>query len=233
MNGTRTAKRELSRASIPPLQQLAIESMKRSRTEALEVTIFAEARAESLTAAKAAYASGPRVTMTALLAKLLAGALAEHGALNASIDGAQIVRYAELDLGIAVALPDGNLTLPVLRGVDALALPEIAAQLDGLVERARHGKLARADVGGATFTLSNVGHALPGITGTPALPAGQCGVLLVTAPRPAPVIEDGKIVAGSVFSLSLTFDHRIVNGMTALAFLAAVRERIEAPAAWL
>jgi pyruvate/2-oxoglutarate dehydrogenase complex dihydrolipoamide acyltransferase (E2) component len=215
------------------MQQIAIESMLRAQHEGLPVTVSVEARAERLARAKEERSgAATRVTMTAMLLKLLASALAEYPELNASIEGDEIVRYSDVNVGVAIALPGDRLSLAVLRKAQSQSLEEIADRLADVTDRARNGKLSREDVGGTTFTLSNIGAALPGAVGTPALPSGQCGVLLVTAPRPAPVVEGGCVVAGSLMPLSLTFDHRIVNGMPALRFLRAMRDRVEAPEAW-
>jgi pyruvate dehydrogenase E2 component (dihydrolipoamide acetyltransferase) len=223
-----------SRVAIPAMQQIAIDSMLRGKRDALPVSISIEVRAEGLVAAKPACAGrAVRITMTAILAKLLASALVEHPGLNACIDGNDIVRFADVNLGVAIARSDDTLSLAVLRSAQRHSLDEIALQIAALTERARAGKLLREDVGGAGFTLSNVGDALPGVMGTPLLPAGQCGVLLASAPRAAPVVEQGGVVAGLLMSLSLTFDHRVVNGMPAVRFLRAMRDRIEAPDTWL
>jgi len=213
---------------------MTIEAMQRSQTTAIPVTVFTEARSETLLAAKAAFATvGKPVSMTALLARILAVTLADHPDVNAALTDTDIVRYADVNLGIAVALPDGNLTVPAIRRAHEMAVPELAAKIRDLSERARRGKVSIADVRGGTFSLSNVGMVMPGGVGTAIIPTGQCGILVVGGILAKPVLQDECVVPGKVLPLSMTFDHRIVNGVPAWKFLSELVARLENPSHWL
>ena len=161
---------------------------------------------------------------------ILARTAADHPAVNARIENDHLVHLPSVDLGLAVALSDGNLTLPVVRAADELDVRGFAAAADRLVDRARRGKLGLADVGAPTITLSSVGNAAPGIRATVVLPAGCTAIVLLGAPAAVPMVRDGELTVGEVFRLSLTVDHLIVNGMDALAFLHDLTSRLENPA---
>jgi pyruvate dehydrogenase E2 component (dihydrolipoamide acetyltransferase) len=118
----------------------------------------------------------------------------------------------------------------VLHDAQSLDIPALAERIDDLVARTRSNKLSLADVRGGVFTLSNVGMSMAPLRGTPILPHGHTGVLLTGGIVSRPVVEDGQVTAGQVIDLSLTFDHRVINGMPALTFLEAVRAGIETAA---
>ncbi len=216
------------------MRRMTIEAMHRSQATAIPVTVITEARIEALLAAKSAFAgAGSRVSLTALLARILATTLAEHPDVNAALTETDIVRFADVNLGVAVSLPDGNLTAPAIRRAHEMDVPELSARIIDLSERARRGKVTLSDVRGGTFTLSNIGMVMPGGTGTAVIPPGQCGILVAGGVLSKPVVQEEHVVPGKVIPLSMTFDHRVVNGVPAWNFLRELVARLENPTPWL
>jgi pyruvate dehydrogenase E2 component (dihydrolipoamide acetyltransferase) len=220
--------------ALTPLRRMTIERLMEAHASSVPVTVMTEARAEALLTLKERWAGHrPRVTVTVILAKLLARALASAPEMNATLTEDAMIQHRAVHLGIAVARPDGNLVVPVLHDAETMDIPALAERIDDLVTRARANKLGLADVRGGVFTLSNVGTSMAPLRGTPVLPPGHTGVLLTGGIVPRPVVDDGQVAAGKVIDLSLTFDHRVINGMPALAFLETVRAEIEGAAGML
>ena len=151
--------------------------------------------------------------------------------INAYIEGDEIVSCSGIDIGLAVALDDG-LVVPVISNVDRLSLAEIARERRRLVQRARSGSLAREDVEGATFTLSNFGS-YGGDIETPILNPPQSALLGIGAIEDQAVVRDGHIVIRPMMSISLTFDHRLIDGAVAGRFRARFKAILESPALWM
>jgi len=173
---------------------------------------------------------GIRLTVTAYIAQVVATALRRVPALNTRFTDDGIITYRRIHIGIAVALDDG-LIVPVLRDADEKSLAGIARALNDLTERARMRRLQPDETEGGTFTISN--HGVGGsLFATPILNRGQSGILGVGAivKRPVVITHQGSdaIVIRPMCYLSLTFDHRACDGATADAFLAAVKETLEA-----
>jgi pyruvate dehydrogenase E2 component (dihydrolipoamide acetyltransferase) len=216
-------------ARLTPVQRITIANLRRGADAAVPATLLADADAAGILAAHER--SG--VTVTAVLARLLARTLADHPALNAALRDDEIVRFEDVNLGVAVALADGALVVPVVPRAQERRLEELAVALADLAARARAGTLEMADVQHGTFTLSSAGMLGPPVHGTPLLVPGQAGVLLAGGIAERPVVRDGAVVPGHVMPLSLTFDHALVNGAPAMAFLGDLIERVEAPGPWL
>ncbi len=173
---------------------------------------------------------GIRLTVTAYIVQAVATALRRVPALNTRFTDDGIITYRRIHIGIAVALDDG-LIVPVLRDADEKSLAGIARALNDLTERARMRRLQPDETEGGTFTISN--HGVGGsLFATPILNRGQSGILGVGAivKRPVVITHQGSdaIVIRPMCYLSLTFDHRTCDGATADAFLAAVKETLEA-----
>ncbi len=163
--------------------------------------------------------------------KAVAIALRRHPAVNATFDGEMLTRRGEVNVGIAVALPEG-LIVPVLKGADALGLREIRTGSEALYEAARKNKLTAAQMNGGTFTISNLG--MFGVREFDAiLNLPQVGILAVGAAEKRPVVEGDKIVVGTVMTVTLTVDHRVVNGADAAEFLRTLKGLLEEPASML
>lgn len=171
--------------------------------------------------------AGGKAGYLPLVIRAVAAALRAHPSLNAHWLGDRIRRFAEVHVGVAVALDDG-LVVPVLRRADRLGLGETAAQVQILAERARRGQLAPTDLEGGTFTVSNLGRYDVGFF-MPVLNPPEVGILGVGRAGPRAVARDGQVTVLPVLPLSLVFDHRAVDGAPAAAFLAAVKGYLEEP----
>ncbi len=170
-----------------------------------------------------------RIGPFAVVARAAVLALRRTPSLNASWDeeGEAIVEHGAVHLGVAAAT-DRGLLVPVIRDADTLALPALAASLRTLAETARAGRTAPADLMGSTFSLSNVG-ALGLDGGTPILNPGNSGILAVGALSRRPWEHDGQVALRDVLTLSLSFDHRIVDGAEAARFLRDVASLLRDP----
>jgi pyruvate dehydrogenase E2 component (dihydrolipoamide acetyltransferase) len=163
--------------------------------------------------------------------KAVALALRKHPAVNATFDGETLTRRGEVNVGIAVALPDG-LIVPVLKHADALGLREIRTGSETLYEAARSMKLTSDQMTGGTFTISNLG--MYGVREFDAiLNLPQVGILAVGAAEKRPVVEGNALVVGTVMTVTLTVDHRVVNGADAAEFLRTLKGLLEEPASML
>lgn len=214
-------RRVRDRTRLSPLRRITIRRLEEARAAAVPVTVLTEADGARLAELRG------RVNLTAVLAALLVRTLVEHPDVNCGLDGDDLVRFEDVNLGIAVALPDGNLTVPVVPRAQELDVAGLARAIGDLAARARDGALALADVRGGTVTLSNVGMMLPAAWGTPLIPPGQTAIVLTGGLVERPVVRDGAVVPGRVLPISLSFDHRVVNGEGALRFLRAFVAAVE------
>jgi pyruvate/2-oxoglutarate dehydrogenase complex dihydrolipoamide acyltransferase (E2) component len=173
---------------------------------------------------------GVRITILPFIMKAVAGALQRHPALNASLDEdrEEIVLKKKVDVGMAVDADDG-LVVPVVRNADAKSVIELAREIERLSAAAREGTLASADLTGGTFTISSVGS-IGGLFSYPVINVPEAAILAAHKIVPRPVVRDGEIVPRDMMYLSLSFDHRIVDGGEATRFLNEVVRRIEASA---
>jgi pyruvate dehydrogenase E2 component (dihydrolipoamide acetyltransferase) len=171
---------------------------------------------------------------TDLLIKLVAIALTEHPALNAELTDNGIVEHAEVNIGIAVDTPAGLLA-PVIRGAEALSVESIGRESARLAEAARAGTSRPRDLSDATFTITNLGmYAIDAFTPIVNLP--QCAILGVGRVVPRPVVVDEtteQVAVRRMLTLSLTFDHRLVDGAPAARFLQRIKHLVERPTLWL
>jgi pyruvate dehydrogenase E2 component (dihydrolipoamide acetyltransferase) len=168
-----------------------------------------------------------RLSLGDFLAKGVATALLRHPALNATFNGTEITRYGDVHLGMAVSIPDG-LIVPVLRNIHLMGLKEIRQRSVDLVDRARAQRLKQDEMSGGTFTVSNLGtfgiREFSAIINPP-----QVGILAIAAAEKRPVVRDNQIVARTMMSLTLSADHRVVDGATAADFLKTLKTVLEQP----
>ena len=168
-----------------------------------------------------------RPTYSDILTKVCAVALMRHRAMNALFADDAVELHPTANVGIAVAVPNG-LLVPVLRSCEAKTIPQIAAERADLVERTRAGKLQQQDLEGGTFTISNLG--MYGVERFVAvLNPPQAGILAVGAIEERAVVRDGQVVGRPVLEMTLTVDHRSVDGATASDFLRTVKQFLEEP----
>ncbi len=166
-------------------------------------------------------------TVNDVLTRLVATALRRHPALNAIFTGEEIHRYPDAHVGIAIAAPTG-LVVPVIRAADRLSVQEIAVARADLVTRARDGKLTLPDLEGGTFTISNLG--MFGIDRfTAVLNPPQVAILAVGAAVERPVVHGGEIRVTPVLTLTLTCDHRAIDGAEGAEFLQTLKALVEHP----
>ena len=167
------------------------------------------------------------ITYTDLLVKVVANALAEHPRLNATLTDEGIHLLQEINIGVAVALEDG-LVVPVVRNADKERLSEISGQIKDFAERARSNQLTPGELQGGTFTITNLGNF--GIDAfTPIINPPESAILGVGRILKKPVVHNDEIVIQSMLTLSLTFDHRVVDGAPAAQFLQTVSDCIQDP----
>lgn len=169
-----------------------------------------------------------KVSYNDMLVLAVGRALREYPQINASWTDRGIVRHGRVDVGVAVALPDGLIT-PVLRNADQLRLTEIGALVADLAERARAQRLAPEEYTGGTFTISNLG--MFGIDHfTAIINPPEAAILAVGQLAQVPVVQGGALTVGWRMSVTLTCDHRVVDGATGAAFLQVLRRYVENPA---
>jgi pyruvate/2-oxoglutarate dehydrogenase complex dihydrolipoamide acyltransferase (E2) component len=161
-----------------------------------------------------------------LVLRAAAQSLQEFRELNARLEGDEIVYLDRYDIGVAVQTEQG-LVVPVVRGCDSRSLDELRADVDALAERARQGKLAPDELRGSTFTVTSAGK-LAGLFVTPLVNHPEVAILGVHRIAPRPVVRDGEIVVRTMGNISVTFDHRVIDGARAAAFTLAVIGRLEA-----
>ena len=174
-----------------------------------------------------------------LLTKIVARALADHPALNARIEGDEVVTESAVNVGIAVDTERG-LLVPVLRDAQSKTLLQIAAESAALIARTREGKASPDDLGGSTFTITNLGM-YDIDTFSPIINLPECAILgvgritakQVVTLRPGSIDEAERVAVRRMLTLSLTFDHRLVDGAPAARFLQRVKQLVEQPYLWL
>jgi pyruvate dehydrogenase E2 component (dihydrolipoyllysine-residue acetyltransferase) len=210
------------RVPMTSLRKKIAEHLTRSWREIPHVTTYGEADASAMLAGRAAAGKPP---LEALLMKAIVPLLVEFPAFNASIDGDTIVEKLHYDLGFAVATPDG-LMVAVVRDVNDRSVDELGAEIIRLSVATRERKAGPAELRGQTFTISNIG-AVGGRYGTPIVPYGTTGILGIGRADQTPVVRDGEVVVGREFPLSLSYDHRAIDGSTGRAFMGALIESLE------
>ena len=172
-------------------------------------------------------AKAVNLTYTDLLVKVVANALREHPRLNATLTDEGIHLLPEINIGVAVALEDG-LVVPVIQNADSERLSGISEQVRDFAERARSNQLTPSELQGGTFTITNLGNF--GIDAfTPIINPPECAILGVGRILKKPVVHEDEIVARSMLTLSLTFDHRVVDGAPAAQFLQTISDYIQDP----
>ena len=219
------------RIPIRGVRKRIAERMSTSRREIPEATTWVDCDAtelmrlrEQLNAAQA----DVRVSPLALILRIVVAGLREHRALNASIDGEDILLHGAVHLGVAAQTGRG-LVVPVIRDAHARTTRQLAAELNRLAEGARAGTLTPAELTGSTFTVSNFGSF--GVDGgNPVINHPEAAILGVGRIADRPWVHDGELAVRKVLQLSIAFDHRIADGGEAAGFLRWVADRIEHPA---
>jgi pyruvate dehydrogenase E2 component (dihydrolipoamide acetyltransferase) len=228
--------RPARRRKLSGLRRLIAERMAQSVRTVAPVTLTTEADATELVrlreALKADPVAAPAPSYNVLLARLVALALLEHPDLNATLDGGELVNWETVNIGIAVETPRG-LVVPVLRDVQGKSLQRLAVEAEDLLARAQVGKALPDELTGSTFTLTNLG--MFGVDAfTPIINPPEGAVLGIgRLIRKAAVLADGTIAPRTMLALSLTFDHRLVDGAPAARCLQRISQFVAQPYLWL
>jgi 2-oxoglutarate dehydrogenase E2 component (dihydrolipoamide succinyltransferase) len=171
---------------------------------------------------------GVRLGFMSFFAKASVEALKRFPALNASVEGTDIIYHNYFDIGIAVS-SDRGLMVPVLRDVDQMSFADFEAALNDVAGRAQSGTISMEDLTGGTFTITN-GGTFGSMMSTPILNQPQSAILGMHAIQQRAMVVDGNIVARPMMYLALTYDHRIIDGKEAVQFLVSIKEQLEDPA---
>lgn len=220
---------EVIEASV--IRRQIADHMVRSVTTAPHVTVWMEVDMSAVVAWREArkeafrQREGFSLTYVPLVLSAVVGALQAHPRVNAVWDNGRIILRKAINVGIAVALEDG-LIVPVVKNADEKNITGLARAVNDLVERARDGKLTPDDVSGGTFTLNNPGT-LGSVASTPIIVQPQAAILSMEAIVKRPVVIDDMIGARPMMNLSLSVDHRLLDGLAATRFLADVKSRLE------
>ncbi len=172
--------------------------------------------------------NGTRLGFMGFFVKACCEALKRFPAVNASIDGNDVVYHGYQDIGVAVSTADG-LVVPVLREADFMSIADVEAAIHDLGLKARDKKLTIEEMTGGTFTLSN-GGVFGSLLSTPILNPPQTGILGMHTIQDRPVAVDGQVLIRPMMYLALSYDHRLIDGKTAVQFLMTVKNLIEDPA---
>lgn len=218
------------------MRKMIAEHMVRSVATSPHVTSFVEADVTRIVQwrqkNKATFEAktGEKLTFTPLLAEAIIKAIRDFPGVNAQVDGDRIIIKKDINLGMAAALPSGNLIVPVIKHADQFNLVGLARQINDLANRARAGKLGPDDIAGGTYTMSNVGT-FGNVMGTPIINQPQVGILALGAIRKKPaVIEtpEGDVIAvRHMMFLSHSYDHRVVDGQLGGSFVRRVADYLE------
>ncbi len=173
---------------------------------------------------------GEKITFTPIFMEAVVKAIQDYPMVNVAVDGNQIVRYKDINIGMAAALPSGNLIVPVIKNAENLNMVGLTKNVNDLANRARNNKLRPDEIQGGTFTLTNVGT-FGNVMGTPIINQPQVAILAVGAIRKKPAVvetEYGDVIAiRHMMFLSLSYDHRVVDGMLGGSFLRRVADYLE------
>ena len=219
------------RVPLSPVRRMIAANMVKSSSEIPQAWTLVEADVTGLVARRQAVRAdfqqreGINITYLPFVMKAVAESLKENPLLNSSWDGDAIIYKRRINIGIAAAAPDG-LVVPVVHDADTLSVAGLAKKIDDLVGRARRGKLDLEDVQGGTFTLNNTG-ALGSVLSQPLVNYPQAAILTTEAIVKRPAIVGDGIAVRSMMNLCMSFDHRIMDGAEASAFINAVKFRLE------
>jgi 2-oxoglutarate dehydrogenase E2 component (dihydrolipoamide succinyltransferase) len=221
------------RVKMTRLRQTIARRLKEAQNSAAMLTTFNEVDMAPVMALRTQYKElfekkhGVKLGFMGFFTKAVVHALKEIPAVNAEIDGDDLIYKQYANIGVAVGT-DKGLVVPVVRDADQMSIADIEKAINGLGKKARDGQLSMADMQGGTFTISN-GGVYGSLMSTPILNAPQSGILGMHKIQDRPVVVGGQIVIRPMMYLALSYDHRIVDGKEAVTFLVRVKESLEAP----
>jgi pyruvate dehydrogenase E2 component (dihydrolipoamide acetyltransferase) len=228
-----TAATEDQREKMSRLRRTIAANMSKSWAEIPHVTTFEDVDATRLLETRGALAQryDRKIPLEALVIRAVIPALDAFPEFNATLDGEELVMHASRDIGVAVDTPDG-LLVAVIRDADSKGVLQLADEIVSLGEGARGRSLSVDQLTGQTFTVSNIG-AVGGGHGTPIVPYGTTAILSVGRAVDKPVAYDGDLGIAPIMPLSLSYDHRVVDGAQGRRFIALLIENLEEPALFL
>jgi len=221
------------RVPMSKLRQVIATRLKTAQNTAAMLTTFNEVDMSALMTMRADYrqefeaAYGTRLGFMGMFVLASIQALQDFPAVNAEIDGTDIIYKNYYNIGVAVGTPQG-LVVPVVRDAGAMNLAAIESQIADFGDRARNGKITPDDMAGGTFTISN-GGVYGSLMSTPILNPPQSGILGMHKIEKRPVVIDDQVVIRPMMYLALSYDHRIIDGREAVSFLARIKELVEDP----
>lgn len=228
-----SGERREERVKMTRLRQTIARRLKEAQNTAAMLTTFNDCDMGEVMAMRERYRDmfekkhGVRLGFMSFFAKAAALAARDIPAVNARIDGDEIVYHDYLDISVAVSAPNG-LVVPVVRNVDQMGFADIERAIGDLGRRAKDGSLTMEDMAGGTFTISN-GGVFGGLMSTPIINPPQSAVLGLHRIEDRPVVRGGQIVIRPMMYLALSYDHRLVDGREAVTFLKTIKEAIEDP----
>jgi 2-oxoglutarate dehydrogenase E2 component (dihydrolipoamide succinyltransferase) len=218
------------------MRKLIAEHMVRSKHTSAHVTSFTEADVTNLVLWRERVKKdfekreNSKITFTPLFIEAIVRCIKKYPLINSSVDGDKIIIKKDINIGMATALQNGNLIVPVIRNADQLNLVGLAKQVNGLADNARNNRLRPEDTQGGTFTMTNVGT-FGSLMGTPIINQPQVAIIAVGAIKKRPVVietsQGDSIAIRHMMYLSLSYDHRIVDGSLGATFLTAVANELE------
>jgi 2-oxoglutarate dehydrogenase E2 component (dihydrolipoamide succinyltransferase) len=218
------------------IRKLIADHMVMSKRTSPHVTSFIDADVTRLVNWRNSYkdkfleAEGQKLTLTPIFIDAAARALYEFPMINISVDGTNIIKKKNINIGMATALPDGNLIVPVIKNANEKNLTGLAKAVNDLAERARSNKLKPDEITGGTFTITNFGS-YNNLAGTPIINQPQVAILGTGVVRKTPAVvetPDGDMIAiRQIMILSLSYDHRVIDGALAGKFLHKIKEILE------
>ena len=221
------------RVRMTRLRQTVARRLKEAQNTAALLTTFNDCDMSAVMKARETFREsfekkhGVRLGFMSFFAKAACLALKDFPAVNARIDGDEIVYHPYVDLSVAVSAPNG-LVVPVVRDVHAMGFADIEKAIAALGKKAKDGSLTMADMAGGTFTISN-GGVFGGLMSTPIFNPPQSAVLGLHRIEDRPVVRDGQIVIRPMMYLALSYDHRLIDGREAVTALKTIKEAIEDP----
>jgi len=218
------------------MRKLIAEHMVRSKQTSAHVTSFTEADVSNIVMWREKIKNefekreGTKITFTPLFIEAVVRCIKKFPLINSSVEGDRIIVKKDINIGMATALPNGNLIVPIIKNADQLNLVGLTRQVNNLADNARNGRLRADDTQGGTFTLTNVGT-FGSLMGTPIINQPQVAVLAVGAIKKRPVVVEtphgDSIAIRHMMYLSLSYDHRIIDGSLGATFLTSVANELE------
>jgi len=226
--------REERREPMSRLRQRVAERLLSAQQAAAILTTFNEVNMQPVMALRNRHKEGfekvhgVRLGFMSFFAKAAVAGLKRYPAVNAYIEGKEIVYHDYCDIGVAVGSPRG-LVVPILRNVEDMSFADVEKTITDFGERAKNGQLAVDEMMGGTFTISN-GGVFGSLLSTPILNPPQSAILGMHKTEDRPVVENGEVVVRPMMYLALSYDHRIIDGREAVLFLVSIKEALEDPA---